>query len=153
MMSGCGGSLISDWLGIFKDPSFTITSTPSVFVIDNYEASCAMRRSFILATIYYILVSPYNFPWNKELHNSLVSTSSARLLIVILQILNFLLLEFYKLDIYFYISEGIQRILLICPIITPQNYCITETNNGEMKKPSKNKSISNRVESKKPKIT
>eukprot|EP01038_Epipyxis_sp_PR26KG_P006774 gene6774-9278_t len=60
MLSASGGGLLYDWLGFNRNPSFAITETPSIFVINKRNASSTINRAFLLATLYYYLVDINN---------------------------------------------------------------------------------------------
>ena len=100
--SACGGGLIGYWLGFYRSPSFTITSTPAVFSISNQKAPTTLYRSFILAVIYYGLLNPTQYlPWRR----GATEKESAHLVIGVLQLMHCIFTQLSSdLDIYAHIA-------------------------------------------------
>eukprot|EP01041_Mallomonas_annulata_P009597 gene9597-19949_t len=98
-----GGYLLADWLGIFRTPSFTITSTPGIFSLENKRATSGLVRSFCLAVLYYCLINPSGYlPWKLTL-----SKEDCHVIIILLQLLHAVLIAISPvLDMYGHLAEA-----------------------------------------------
>lgn len=66
--SASGGGILTDVLGFFRpNKSFVPFRTPSLFMIDFYEASATINKALLLAVVYYSLVNPhYPLPFGLD---------------------------------------------------------------------------------------
>ena len=82
-LSAYGGHFLGDWLGVYRDPSFTISTTPALF-LNNRHAASYFYRSLSLSLLYYCLINPSGrMPWSGQFEKV-----DARLVIVSIQILH-----------------------------------------------------------------
>lgn len=108
-LSGSGGSLLSDWFGFLRNPSFTLTQTPKVFG-QELLASATLNRSFLLACLYYLLTTANHLPWTTPL----ISRAEGHLVIGSLQVLNFIVQWCDpEIDIFQLFSWALRRILCV----------------------------------------
>lgn len=109
--SACGGGIICDILSVFdEDRAFTLTSTTQVLAgasKTNPETASpgsprhSLRRSFLCAIIYYMLLNPSGYlPWTTFEF----SKESGHLVICALQVLHFLLSSIWNVDIFRHVS-------------------------------------------------
>lgn len=114
IFSGCGGGLISDYFGFYREHSF-VPRTPSIFEINNYFASKAFTKSSLLSILYYVLVSSDYFPWR----NPLLSMRAGHTVIVGIELIHLVLHELSNVDVFTTISIVLQRALSIPAMIPP----------------------------------
>lgn len=112
--SASGGGIIADSLGFFRIPSFTFSKTPGILTIDRFSASATFNRAFLLSCLYYCLTSKHYMPWK----GSLVPIQTGRLIVGILQLLNYIIqLLDPQMDIFQRMSTGILHFCSIPHIV------------------------------------
>ena len=116
-MSGCGGGLICDYLGFFRENSF-MTYKPSMFEVNNYKGTATLTRSFILAILYYILITPYYTPW---VGYTILDKNSGHTVVILIQVINMCIQELLgnNYDLFTLLAVYIQKLLLLPTIIQP----------------------------------
>lgn len=86
-LSGSGGGIFNDFFALCTTGSFTMKKSPRLFQINNYVTSAGLNRSFLLATLYYLLTSKNSC---ISSHVSL-SKEAGRTVIGVAQVLNFII--------------------------------------------------------------
>ena len=120
ILSFSGGTVLCDWLGLMRVNSYTMKSTPGIFRTGFYAVSRDVNCGFLLASLYYALVSEFHFP-NLGIR---MPAMKARGLILLVQYAIFLLQVFLPhRDLPQEFSKGCLQILLIRPIINPDDLC------------------------------
>lgn len=119
-ISACGGGVISDWLNFRGEHSFTVQTKGALFQIEDYTISSSVTRSFILATTYYMLITPHHLPWVAS--GPLLLKSHAQLLVVVLQLCHCVLSELFSIDVFCWLASIVRgNILFIPSVIEPES--------------------------------
>ena len=133
MLSGSGGGLLSDIFGFSSKPSFVMLKTTEFFSAHNYTVSATATRAFLLAVLYYILITPYFMPWNSPSCNKVTSPSyycdintsglltkkQGHMIIVLLQICHLILKTNFDIDVFVFIYKYLLIVFYISPVISP----------------------------------
>lgn len=115
-LSGSGGVLVTDILGLMRNPSFTLSATPQIFLIHNHGATRVLNRSLLLSCLYYFLTSSHHMPWEQPLLNR----KTGHLVLGFLQVGHFLIQRIDpKVDIFQFVSESILHCLMVPVVIDP----------------------------------
>jgi hypothetical protein len=112
--SGCGGGLLGDWLGVLKSPSFTFMQTPSVFRLEEKRASSTLTKAFVLACLYYCLVTHDYVPALLGFEGPFLSKDEGHAVIVAMNVLNHTIKAIFpKIDLFVETFQLLQKLLLV----------------------------------------
>lgn len=113
-LSGCGGGLLADWLGLYNSQSFVPAETPGIFRLEKKGAASALTKAAVLACVYYCLVAQDHVPSLVGFDRPLLSKEEGRAVIVTLQIVNFLITSLFpSIEPFPIIWKCLQTLLLV----------------------------------------
>lgn len=115
-LAASGGGLLTDLFGIFRIPSFTLSSVPSLFDLYNQKVGSVLTRSFLLSSLYYVVSTTQYMIWNEK-GLPLLSKSNGHCLIVVCQLLQYFATELFGIDLYVPISHLLMNLLLVKSVI------------------------------------
>jgi hypothetical protein len=117
-LSACGGGLLNHFLQLSSPDSmksFTWSSTtPRIFSPQDYHATSALNRSFILSCLYFVLLNQHGYiPYVEG-----VARPQAHAIIITLQVANYFIQSvFPNLDIFYILTWLLRSVLMIRPQI------------------------------------
>jgi hypothetical protein len=115
-LSASGGGILCDALGLLStSKSFTPSYTPSMFLIDRFEASATLNKAFLFACVYYCLITQsVDLPFGLQ-H---VDKTSAHSILALAHIALYLqATHLPHIDVCQGISSAALRVLQVHPVI------------------------------------
>ena len=112
VLSGSGGPILGEWIGVFRSPSFTVTSTPEAFDPKSPHGTYLLLKTSFFSVLYYALINPSGFfPWS-EVHDH-HHIHSKHLIIISAVLLNFIISELVpSLHIFHFLSESLAHLTI-----------------------------------------